>query len=444
MRIRRTACIFFAVCASHTILAASAAGAAPPGKRAGTPSSIPLAEVIKQAKPAAIPTRLGAQHRELLPRSRSLTVPGSGPILETPAERVFGPLALNQNGPWPGAYNALPNAQIGKLWYDIQPGQGTQWRVCSGTVVYSENRALVVTAGHCVYDPDPDDDNLIEGNGYWHEDFRFCPGYEYGCKLGEWRYYEVFTTNTWVYGTGNPPRYDWSDDMAIILLRPNTPSGWIMDAVGSQGIAFNWGIGQNRYAMGYPVRDDRWPEYTYDGEDLIYCPGVDVYDGYGRVEIACTMTGGASGGPWITQPNANWLGYVNSVNSHKPRGGPYMSGPYFGDAEASLFAYARGRTVPPNPTPPPPPPPQPPPPPPAPPPAPPPPPAPVVACRVPKVVGRTLATARQRIRRASCRVGNLRRKRAGARRAGKVLRQTPTPGTRGRAGMKVNLLVGRR
>ena len=34
---------------------------------------------------------------------------------------------------------------------------------------------------------------------------------------------------------------------------------------------------------------------------------------------------------------SNWLGYVNSVNSHKPYGGPYMSGPYFGNAESNLY-----------------------------------------------------------------------------------------------------------
>jgi PASTA domain len=431
MRTLRTACILFAVCASYMILVASAAAAAPPGKRAGAPSSIPLEEVIRQAKPAAIPATLGANHRELRPRGRSISVPGSGPLLES-AEAVFGPLALNQNGAWPGAYSAVPNAQIGKLFYDVQPGPGAQWRACSGTVVYSENRALVVTAGHCVYKPDPDGDRIIQGNGFWYESFRFCPGYEYGCKLGEWLYHEAFTTTSWFYGSGSPATYDWSDDMAVILMKPNTPSGFIMDAVGAQGIWFNWGTGLNRHAMGYPASDERWPEYTYDGGDLIYCPAVDGYDGYGRLAIACTMTGGASGGPWITQPDANWYGYVNSVNSHKPWGGPYMGGPYFGDAEASLFAFTRARPVPATPTPPP-----------APLPPPPPPPPPAATCRVPKVVGRTLTTARKRIRQANCKIGSLRRKRSGARRAGKILRQTPAPGTAGRAGMKVNLIVGR-
>ena len=49
------------------------------------------------------------------------------------------------------------------------------------------------------------------------------------------------------------------------------------------------------------------------------------------------MTGGASGGPWITWAGTNWMGYVNSVNSHKPWGGPYLNGPYFDTAEQNLY-----------------------------------------------------------------------------------------------------------
>ena len=56
-----------------------------------------------------------------------------------------------------------------------------------------------------------------------------------------------------------------------------------------------------------------------------------------------TMTGGASGGPWITWPQSSWLGYVNSVNSHKVWGGEWMNGPYFGNAEMSLFNYYKSR-----------------------------------------------------------------------------------------------------
>ena len=91
----------------------------------------------------------------------------------------------------------------------------------------------------------------------------------------------------------------------------------------------------------------------------------------------------------------------------------------------------------------PPPPPIPPPPPPPPiEPPPPPPPAPPVRCVVPRVVGMTLRRAKSRIRAKHCGVGRVRYARS--RRAGKVIGQTPRPGTRKPRGFKVKLVVGRR
>ena len=106
---------------------------------------------------------------------------------------------------------------------------------------------------------------------------------------------------------------------------------------------FNTSIGLNRYAFGYPKADVRFPNYSYNGEDLIYCSAKDLSDGGERIQIPCTMTGGASGGPWIISPNSSWSGYVNSVNSHKSWGGEWMGGPYFGAAESILFQYWRAR-----------------------------------------------------------------------------------------------------
>jgi len=63
-------------------------------------------------------------------------------------------------------------------------------------------------------------------------------------------------------------------------------------------------------------------------------------------------------------------------------------------------------------------------------------------CRVPRVIGLRLATARTRIRKANCRVGRVRRARS--RRVGRVLSQSPRAGARRANGARVNLVVGRR
>jgi hypothetical protein len=66
-------------------------------------------------------------------------------------------------------------------------------------------------------------------------------------------------------------------------------------------------------------------------------------------------------------------------------------------------------------------------------------------CRVPRVVGRTLRAARKSLTRSHCRLGKVQRARS-ARKAGVIFAQTPRPGTRLRAGGRVNVRIslGRR
>jgi len=315
------------------------AGAAPPSKHLGAGSSTPMQEIIEQAVPAEVPQTAApdptAGIASLRERGPRLSVPGTAPAhadaavaQARAAKRKKRKKRVRQNGAWRGAYNANPNLQIGRLFFDAQPGPGEEWTHCSATAVNSENRSLVATAGHCVFDP---------FTGTWYENIKFCPGYERGCNLGVWNARQVYTTNTW-FGAA-----DWNDDMAVVLVGPNE-SGYLVDVVGGQGITFNENIGLARHAFGYPVSDYRWPAYRYSGEDLIYCPGTDSYAS-GSIVIACTMTGGASGGPWISNFDSSGLGYVNGINSNKPgprkTGAKIMASPYLGEAEAALFQYTR-------------------------------------------------------------------------------------------------------
>lgn len=86
----------------------------------------------------------------------------------------------------------------------------------------------------------------------------------------------------------------------------------------------------------------------------------------------------------------------------------------------------------------------PPPPPPVEPPPPQPPPPPVKPpCKVPHVVGLTLAKAKTRISRAHCRTGKIKHKAAPRKKKNHVLAQSPRPGRRLANGARVNLTVGR-
>ena len=64
-------------------------------------------------------------------------------------------------------------------------------------------------------------------------------------------------------------------------------------------------------------------------------------------------------------------------------------------------------------------------------------------CKVPSVVGRSLAGARARIRKAHCRVGKIVYKRSTKANRGRVLTQTPKAGRRLANNAKVNVTVGR-
>jgi len=94
---------------------------------------------------------------------------------------------------------------------------------------------------------------------------------------------------------------------------------------------------------------------------------------------------------------------------------------------------------------PPPPPPGPPPPPPPPPPKPPPPPPPGRDdCKVPRVVGHRLGTARKRLRSRNCTVGRVRKKHSRRALRGRVVAQNPRAGKTKRRGYPVALVIGRR
>jgi hypothetical protein len=327
-----------ALAALIALTAAADATAAPPSKRVADGTDTPMRQIVEQAEPAEVPqaplTPPTAGIARLPERGKPLSVPGAAPVRATNAVRAHTARRrkrrkrVRQNGAWRGAYNTNPNLQIGRLFFDQQPGPGEDWSHCSGTAINSENRSLVATAGHCVFDT---------FTGTWSENIMFCPGYERGCKLGVWHARTAYTTNAWFAAA------DFNEDMAVVLVRPNH-RGYLVDVVGGQGITFNQNVGLARHAFGYPASDSRWPAYRYSGEDLIYCPGTDYYTA-GSIVIACTMTGGSSGGPWISNFDSSGLGYLNGINSNKPgprkTGAKVMASPYLGEAEASLFQYTR-------------------------------------------------------------------------------------------------------
>ncbi len=202
-----------------------------------------------------------------------------------------------------------PQSELGKVFFT----QGGQDYVCSGTATTSDNNAVVTTAGHCVH----------EGSGgEFATNFTFVPAYENGSgPNGEWTASTLHTSDTWAESG------DFVGDIGFAVMN-ETDGQSLTDAVGSYPIAFDLDRGLDYTSYGYPAAD------PFDGEALFSCAGAASDDPQGSTTqgISCDMTGGSSGGGWITD------GQLNSVNSYMYTNDPgTMYGPYLDAAAQSVF-----------------------------------------------------------------------------------------------------------
>ncbi len=223
----------------------------------------------------------------------------------------------NTGSPWTGGGAVVQTA--GRVFFTT----GGRNASCSGNAVTSTNRSVVITAGHCV-----------KYQGSWHTNWAFVPAYAAGAApFGTWTARATLSTPQWT--ASEDINYDIG---AAVVNQLDGRS--LTDVVGAQGIAFNQPRRQPMYSFGYPAAA------PYDGSRLIYCSGTAIDDFLLSRDhgLNCTMTGGASGGPWFVRFNeATGTGLVNSVNSFKYVFLPHMFGPYFGTDAQNLHATAQTR-----------------------------------------------------------------------------------------------------
>ncbi|GAA3216413.1 trypsin-like serine peptidase [Nonomuraea helvata] len=193
--------------------------------------------------------------------------------------------------------------------------------VCSASTVRSANRDVVVTAGHCVKD----------GTGEWAANWTFVPGYETAGlqPYGQYAARRMFVAGPWSRSG------DDNYDVGMVALAASG-GRHVADVVGAQEIAFNTPRGGQAFGFGYPA------DPPYDGDHLVYCAGRLKDDPYGQSRdqgLACDMTAGSSGGPWMTafDPGSG-KGTITSLSSFKYSDDHRtMYGPYFGDTVKALF-----------------------------------------------------------------------------------------------------------
>ena len=178
--------------------------------------------------------------------------------------------------------------------------------VCSATIVNSEGKDSVWTAGHCVHG----------GQGRnWHANWVFVPSYSNGwAPYGYWSARQLWTTANWANSS------DLASDMGVAIM--NTNFGWrIVDYLGGQGITWNQSKRIGVTAFGYPAAS------PFNGETLWACGGTTfpewefLWWSAETLGLSCDMTGGSSGGGWLAFFNGS-SGYLNGNNSYKYNNDP--------------------------------------------------------------------------------------------------------------------------
>jgi hypothetical protein len=183
---------------------------------------------------------------------------------------------------------------------------------CSGSAVASAGQDVVMTAAHCVSD----------GAGHWATHWTFVPGYDDGREpYGSYPARTFYVPVPWTLDA------DEDDDVAFVVV--GTSRGQDVGAVvGGQPIQFGYRAATEA-VFGYPAL----PPYT--GQQLDWCQGALQPDPLGAEDegIACAMTEGASGGPWLSDfdPRTG-LGVITGVTAFR----------YSGD-DATLYSADLGR-----------------------------------------------------------------------------------------------------
>lgn len=208
----------------------------------------------------------------------------------------------------------------GKVFFTLN---GTNY-VCSGSAVKSNNRSTVLTAGHCLHNGG--------NNGPFATKWMFAPGYSSGDHpvLGRWTATDLYTTLNWHTKT------NWYDDDAGFAVVTQGTGTALEDAIEAYAPGTvipsidvtNTTFTDTYFAFGYPAAK------KYSGQILTYCSGPvsTTRDRYNTLSMACDMTGGSSGGPWLYKwDSTRKTGTLNSLNSYgysSLKG--YMFGPIFG------------------------------------------------------------------------------------------------------------------
>ncbi len=207
-----------------------------------------------------------------------------------------------------------PADATGKVFFSV----GVKNYVCSGSVVKDDpnnDRSIVLTAGHCVFDNVTAQfvTNFIYVPNYDELPGERCSGTLYGCWAAVSLVAHIGFTSQIAFTT-SATQHDWG----FAVLKTGGKNASLVELLGAYDLEVS-GLtkGAAASAFGYPAST------PYSGADLVYCMNPvneDSRTSNTTWGLSCNMTGGASGGPWLSAfslltPNTS--GKLSSVNSYK-------------------------------------------------------------------------------------------------------------------------------
>jgi hypothetical protein len=232
--------------------------------------------------------------------------------------------------------------RTGKVYFEM----GSSAYVCSGTVANDSRTgfSLVLTAAHCAYDEANEE---FATNWLFIPDFDQAPTFtcdntQYGCWTAD-----ALVVHEGYASAGGFNTQATLHDFAFAVVGPggHNEATQLDQAVGWYNVVIP-GLtspGQAAYAFGYPAAG------KYKGNDLVYCAGQIFEDPYNDEltwGVPCRMTGGSSGGPWLSSfITTTTAGGLSSLNSYGYSGVAAMHGPKFNSDTAAVYSAANSSTA---------------------------------------------------------------------------------------------------
>lgn len=240
---------------------------------AGSAAAYPVAQVETESREKVIRYWTPERMRQAVPTPRD--------------SRPLAAKAAKGGGTSAGASSEVPQpypSTYGKVFFTSNSDVNY---VCSGSAIASANESVVWTAGHCVN----------EGPGAFYKNFLFVPAYHDGAAP-----YGKFAVSTLLTTSGWQTSGEFGVDVGAAVVGTNASGLTLSDAVDEASLVFEAPRNQAYRLYGYPAAK------KFSGQRMRVCETSWLLDDTSATPdtmgASCDMTGGSSGGAWVTSSGA--------------------------------------------------------------------------------------------------------------------------------------------